>query len=501
MNVLKGLLVLQFVFLFIIPLSFAEIQLILPEKGFYNLGEKVAPTVSIKEDEANYGFFKLLISCEDYELQYYTIPLDLEAGSRTQLTVPGLPLSDTMDGKCRLRADLDATDGTRIDSQWSEYFVVTDELNIKVDDALEAKPGEDLLVSGEVRDYNNKLLSKADVEITFRGTKTEAEVSFGKFEHQIHLDSNAGAGDIPMSIKVMDEHGNYGDASINIKVLSIPTRIENTLENNVLMPGDRLKVGIILYDHSNNAMNGSVINVKISDPNEDVITEQDVESKGNIEFETDKNLLPGEYSLLSVFENIKRESSFTIEAVREIVMKQEGSLVNIENVGNVGYKDEVTIVLESDDKNYVINKKIDLEVGEKITIDLSKEVPQGTYDIILPQEVVEEEDLEVEQTNVIEDVQIDDNRNVVKKTTDSMSVITGAVVGAAGYVASRPLLATGILAFIIIGVVTHYSWGFIRNRAKGKEDETEHVFEDFKYEDKGENAGFEPKNEDNKPGN
>ena len=82
-----------------------------------------------------------------------------------------------------------------------------------------------------------------------------------------------------------------------------------------------------------------------------------------------------------------------------------------------------------------------------------------------------------------------------------MSGITGAVVGAAGYVASRPILATGILALIVIGIVTHYSWGFIRNKVKGEKEETEHIVEDFKYEDKNENAAPEQKNEDNKPGN
>ena len=72
-----------------------------------------------------------------------------------------------------------------------------------------------------------------------------------------------------------------------------------------------------------------------------------------------------------------------------------------------------------------------------------------------------------------------------------MSSITGAVVGPAGYVASKPLLASVILVLIILGTITHYSWGFIKNRVAGKkEDSTENIFEDFKYE----------QNEDNKPG-
>jgi len=168
--------------------------------------------------------------------------------------------------------------------------------------------------------------------------------------------------------------------------------------------------------------------------------------------------------------------------------------------------------MESDDKTYLINKKINLEPEQVITIDLSKEVPQGTYDILLPKEIVEKtsevesEDNEsvqevVEQTNLIENVQIDDNRNLLKKTTAGVSGITGAVVGAAGYVSSRPVLAAAILALIILATVTHYSWGFIRNKVKGgKREETEHIFEDFKYEGKSNDTTVE-QNEDNKPGN
>ena len=210
--------------------------------------------------------------------------------------------------------------------------------------------------------------------------------------------------------------------------------------------------------------------------------------------------MPGNYFLLSAFENIKEQTSFEVEAVRKIRMQQEKNLIYVENIGNVNYKDEVTIILESDDEKYLINKRINLEPGEKLSIDLSKEVPQGTYDIVLPEEAVEDtvksEDTgdDSDQTedstdvagpvNVIQDVQIDDNRNVIKKTAEGMSSITGAVVGAAGYVASKTTLAAIILVLIILGTVTHYSWGFIKNKVKGKKKEsTEDLFEDFKFDD------------------
>ena len=46
---------------------------------------------------------------------------------------------------------------------------------------------------------------------------------------------------------------------------------------------------------------------------------------------------------------------------------------------NVDYEDEITILLEDGEDKYLLNEKISLKPGESVSIDLSKEVPQGTY--------------------------------------------------------------------------------------------------------------------------
>ncbi|MCH8329071.1 MAG: hypothetical protein IIB81_01615 [Nanoarchaeota archaeon] len=489
MKYLKRLLIVPFLFLFIIPIAFGEIIITLPGKDLYNLGDKIIPAVSIKEDGDYDGSFSLHIFCDDSGEKYYQVQVrdQIKAGLWTQLRIldeHNLLLDRSMIGKCRLKSSFKSTDGDIVDNEWSEYFVVTNDLNIVVDENLEAKPGEDILISGEIRKSNNEVLSKGEATISFKGNEEKVDVVAGEFEHTIHLSSGAETGNIPILIIVTDKYGNYGEQLLDLKVLPIPTRIENSFENNILMPGDTLKARVVIYDHTNSAISGSKVNVKIFGPDEELIAEKDIQSKNYLEFKTEKTQMPGNYFLLSTFEDVKEQSTFEIETVRKIIMEQKDSFVHIENVGNVEYKDEVTIILESDDKNNILNKKIDLKPEEKITIDLSKEVPEGIYDITIKTKEG------IETTNVTEDVPIDDNRNVIKKTADGMSAITGAVVGAAGYVASRPTLAAIILILIVLGTVARYSKGFIINKIKGKkEDDTSHIFEDFKYD------------EDNKPGN
>jgi len=243
-------------------------------------------------------------------------------------------------------------------------------------------------------------------------------------------------------------------------------------------------------------VNGSEIDIKIVGPDEKVIVEKKVQSMSSLVFETQKNQMPGTYVMLSNYKDIEEKNTFTIEEIKKVEMNQEGSLVYVENIGNVDYNDEITIILESDGKKYLVNKKIKLKPLEKISLDLSKEVPQGVYDITLPEETVEELSTEEDEAekinesaqdvfgpvNLIKNVPIEDNRNVIKKTGDGLTAVTGAVISTAKIIASKPTLASIILVVIILGTVTYYSRGFLVEKIKRKKPQDEsNLFEDFEY--------------------
>ncbi|MEK6950044.1 MAG: hypothetical protein AABX34_07510 [Nanoarchaeota archaeon] len=487
---IKSQIILLIAFLFSISLAFGEMQLSLPEEGYYNLGDKLKPKASIKLDEAHSGFFKVSIICTAYNLQYYTVPLDVESGFRTQVEVPVLSLSGPMLGECVLRADFDSINGETIDSVESESFIVEKSLNVNLSSSLIAKPGEEMPISGKVIKYNGALLEKGNAEIILGSSQYNVEVVSGNIEYKIKIESNREAGKYPLQIKVNDKYGNYGDYIFDVEVLAIPTKIENQISSNAILPGDKLTAKVTLFDHTNKTLANKSISVKIFNSNSEIIAQKDVQSTEYFEFIADEAQDPGSYYIISSFGDVKGQSNFVVEAVRKVDMKQEKGIVYVKNIGNVDYGEEVTILLENDGKKYAINKKISLKPKEQIVIDLSKEVPEGSYEITLPaldgsdiNRNATEESLNTSQ-NVFSDVPIEDNRNALKKTADGVSAITGAVVGAAGYVASRPALATTILVLIIIGVVLHYSWGFLKERVMGrKKDSTEHLFKDFKYEE------------------
>jgi hypothetical protein len=496
MKKIKGFLILQALILLIIPFSFAEMSITLPDKETYNLGEKIIPTVSVKEVQDFDGFFKASIICDNVNLQYYTTPLNVEAGIRVQVDVAELTLFESMKNKCRIKAGFDATNGEIISTITSDEFEVTNKLEISLDGDLEAKPGEEVLISAEIKTQSNELLLEGETTLTYNNLETKINVSLGKVEHIIKLSDNAKTRGVPVAIVVKDKYGNYGDEIIQINVVPIPTSIENRFGKVILNPGENINVKVILYDHNDEVVNGSEIDIKIVGPDEKVIVEKKVQSMSSLVFETQKNQMPGTYVMLSNYKDIEEKNTFTIEEIKKVEMNQEGSLVYVENIGNVDYNDEITIILESDGKKYLVNKKIKLKPLEKISLDLSKEVPQGVYDITLPEETVEELSTEEDEAekinesaqdvfgpvNLIKNVPIEDNRNVIKKTGDGLTAVTGAVISTAKIIASKPTLASIILVVIILGTVTYYSRGFLVEKIKRKKPQDEsNLFEDFEY--------------------
>lgn len=469
-------------FLILMPFVLGDINITIPEKDTYNLGEKIDVSVSIQENEDYNGFLKAIIKCESYDLQYYTSPLSLEANYRTQIQVPELTFFASMVGMCNIKVDFEDTNGDRISKTESNTFLVTSDLNISTEKVINSLPDKIVILEGTVKKINNESLDSGNVKISFRNKEFNTEIEFGEFKYNLSLDSDLDIGNYPILIAVEDKNENYANEVVQLNVLPIATRIENRLENEKVKPGNSLKARIILYDRKNRVMNGT-IKVDLIAPDEKELVSKKVVSLDWVNYEFSKNALPGTYRIISIMEDLREETRFEVEVLEQISMSYGDEVVIVENTGNVDYDDETTIILERDDKKYLINKRINLKPGETLSIDLSKEVPYGSYDIILPQTETKTEN-ETSATNIIEDVIISDNRPAYKKVSSIVGAVSGFVVNTGGYIASRPLLASIILIVIILLIVLYYSRGAIMNKIRGeKPEDTNEIFKDFKYED------------------
>lgn len=452
-------------FCLLLPLAFGDMDINLPDKDIYNLGEQIKPYISIKENENVTGFLKMQLTCGEYTLQYFTTPLNVEANSRTAVDIPELKLLKDMVGVCRIKATFQESDGKKIDSVNSNTFIVSDKILIDMTDTFQAHPGDTIILTGSLMKESNDDLGSAEADFTYLDKSTHSEISSGKLTYSLGVSYDSKSGTFPFQIIVKDKYGNEGKKEVTITIISVPTRIKNQIENDVLQPGDVLQSKIILYDQNAEIIEDAQITVKVFGPDELLLEEKEVNSLDVFEFATNSKAQPGTYFLLSATDELKQQDSFTVEEVRKVSMKQANNAIYLENVGNVNYEDNLDIILENEENKFLVTEKVDMAPGQTLTLDLSKEVPQGIYDISIAQ-------------HNFENVQIDDNRPVMKKYADTLPLITGAVVNGAGFVVSRPWLASVIIVIIILGIVTYYGKGLI----KKKKDDTEDLFEDFDFE-------------------
>lgn len=466
-----------------IPLASAEISITLPQKDVYSLGEGITPEVSVKESQDYNGFFKLNIRCDDYDMQYFAIPLSVEADSRRVVEAPELTLFQHMVGSCRIEAAFDGNDGSNIAKESSDEFEVSDSVKITTQETVDVQPGEVVSIIADISKASGEALT-GNAEIIFNSQTINSEISSGRLDQIVTIPPDMESGEKLLVIRASDEFGNLGEVMVTLNVLQIPTSIENAITSDVLIPGEELKAVITLYDHIGTVIGGSGISVKVFGPDEKQLSEELVESGNGFSLMTHNGMGPGAYYLLSSFENVRQQSIFTITELRKITMRQEGMLVYVENAGNVDYNDKATILLEAEGGNYIVNKKLELKPGEVMAIDLSKEVPSGTYDITLPEEAFQSTANESAEIfgppNLIKDVKIEDSRSLAKKSVDGISSVTGAAISTAKIVASKPTLASMILITIILGITAYYSKGFIIGRIRKKDDSSK-LFKDFKY--------------------
>jgi len=193
MEWLKGV-SLSILFLFLMPFVFGEITIYISETDAYNLGEKIAASVSLLEDENYNGFLKAILVCEEYDVSYYTSFLELKSDFRTLIQIPELPLFASMKGNCNIRAEFEDTDGNRISRTVSKTFLVTDQLNISTQKIISSLPDKTVVLEGDVKKISGENLDVGNVKVSFLNKEFDTEVEFGKFKFSLDIDSDLDIG-------------------------------------------------------------------------------------------------------------------------------------------------------------------------------------------------------------------------------------------------------------------------------------------------------------------
>lgn len=483
--------VLPVMLLLIIPSVFAEIT-IKPEQSIYNLGNKIKASASVVQPAGFEGLFKLTLSCGSYKLQYFLTPVSLEAGFMTALDVPEIAATSSMLGECTITGDLLTNDNLIVEEKTSDAFTITDKLTVlPVKADIIALPGEQVQITGVVNEAFGNNVIKASTQITLDDNSYKLETVDGKFNLTFDVQKSIKSGSHTIEISAFDSKNNLGKSSISLGITAIPSYIKTELSSTALLPGSKIGITPSLYDQADDLINAS-LDLELMSPGSLKVFTKHVQSNEKLEYEFSQYAEPGMYSLESSYRDLRDYDMVNISAIREVRIKYENETVLIENIGNIPFVDELTFFLESETKKYPILKKINVDPGKILDIDLSKEVPLGIYDVVLPlkeglgpiKDAISEKTSDVaesvsnllpEKEKVLAaDVTIHDNRPAYKKIASGISSISGTLVGSDGLLAKNPVIAPVILLSIVSLIVFRYGRKpIMRLIRRDKEEEKE----------------------------
>lgn len=248
-------------------------------------------------------------------------------------------------------------------------------------------------------------------------------------------------------------------------------------------PGEKIAITASLYDQADELINLS-LDLELISPSDDKIFKKVVQSNEAMEYEFSQYSQPGTYLLKGAYKNLIAQAEITVATVKQVSVKYENESVFVENIGNVPFIDELTFILQNELKKYAITKKISVDPGKILSIDLSKEVPTGVYSVLAPfKESLQpfKESLneslqnfltnEAEEAILASDVTIHDNRPLYKRMGTVLSSINANITGANGLLAKNPFIAPIALLIILSLIIFRYGRKPIMNLFKRKKDD------------------------------
>ncbi len=414
--VLRLIIVMLFFSLFLIMyISLARALITLetsPEKT-YRLGQKIDVDLSITQIQETEVIVSSEISCNN-KLNYFRTPLDLTANSF--VNIPSLTVNKNFLGTCKIIFSVLDQNEKVLETYTTEDIETTNILpfNFSTDKEVYS-PGEKIVINGRLEKgvKLQVLIKDKDNEI---GSINEI-LTNDFFSVVFELVDELSNGEKNIFISAEDKYGNTAIGTKKIGVLQVPRSLNLELEKSEIMPYEILNINSHVYDQSNQEMILE-LDYKITAPDERAIETITSNSNKQVSLDLD-NPLPGEYIIIASYKELDDIEKFIVLEFKEIEIKIEGGVISVVNIGNVEYKDNLVVNASVEGITYQIPISLNLKVNEKTFIDIRTELPSENYDVTASSK---------DKTYQIGNLKIDDNRPLIKKMSQGLSIVTGSTI-------------------------------------------------------------------------
>lgn len=318
----------------------------------YNLGDEI-PLIVTLSPTSNEGWFTVELICGKS-----SIVLEKSIGKsfyvrEEQTRSLKIPLIKdyigNATGNCKLKASINS------EATSTPSFKISNGIDIKTTlDKENYNPGEDVEVTiGAIKDNGEPL--KGFIKISGI-TKVSKEIEKGVMSFEFQISENFKSGKYNLNVFAYDELDgkilNSDNGSISLKVNQVPKIIQTSFAELEATPGEEFKISLEILDQAGIKMEGLINLTIISPKNEEIVKEVSSGKTFNLELPTNSTI--GNWKIISTYENLSVEKSFTVNGVQKVNLELTDSLLIIKNIGNLVY-----------------NKSIEVSIGEKIkTIEL-----------------------------------------------------------------------------------------------------------------------------------
>jgi len=435
-----------------VQLASAEILLINPNKELYNWGDKLQLSYTVTSEEDANAIFKESIICGN-ELDYYVSPISLTAQEPRNIEVQELSLQEPLLGPCTARAQLVGLDNSVSDELSTSQFTITNEIPITIQPSSFLLNPKDMLgVSGSVR-LTYTPFRGTTIRIKLDDDERMLTITKPSFNVSYLISPTMKSGTHTVTVSASDAFGNRGNATVKVIVNQVASRVMNLLDKDTLAPQEKLSFSVLLLDQASDQISSSA-DVELLSPNGEQIYLDSVQTGKHISVTIGQFYKPGSYTLHSKALGLEAESKILVTELSKLVASFDNRTVTISNLGNIAYNGPAEVTL-TEGKSYpiTISRKLSLEPGASVSIDLYSEAPAGNYAVAAK---VAGEGTSLGMVNTV------DKRSAAKLTADLVSDLTSHAIGSGKYegqgvLMKRPVLAALIILAVVAGTTVFYA--------------------------------------------
>jgi len=354
-------------------MSFVSAEIILgqPSQFSYNFGDEFKISVTTQGNE---GQVEANIECGNQSKLVFSNYFKTSE-NKFEVTRPLVKSTiGTMKGSCSLVVSYNG------EIKKSQDFMINNKILVEIRTGnLNYNAGESIKIDGDAKKENSKTVT-GFVEISIGSNiKSTDLVKDGKFSTNLTLpeDIKSGAYSLKVRVYEKDKEGqvsNEGEAISNIVVKQEIRKIEISINEQSIKPGNDINFQVFLYDQANEKLGGDAM-ISVKDNLDTEILKKVVSTEEEITLPLPSNASSGYWKIEATSSGIISKRLFYIKEDEKVSFEIQNDTLIITNIGNVPYKKAIQIVIG----NEVEIKEMDLEVGQRKEFRLL--APDGNYDI------------------------------------------------------------------------------------------------------------------------